>query len=414
MKNIILVVLILSDFLYSQSNFSSKASKIFFLNKKFGAIIKSNNKIAVTLDGAKTWKETTIETDEKLGKVLFTSESKGWIIGEESIFNTVDSGKTWQTNHKFTGGFLNSIYFINDEYGFAGGDSIYLTHNSGQEWLNSDIDSIYYYYPINVRNFSFINDSIGIAIGSSTIFKTQNGGISWQRLPIYVYVNSGDISSGKMLDKGNIILTENSYSDGKVGSLSLSTDGGTSWNYYGNNYFDWGIDDNYIFNKDSIWLITVSNTVYATLNGGINWDTLNIRLNSFSFFSNHQAYGLGDKYLYYSDDGWYSYNVIDSTIVSINEKNETSKTPQSIILYQNYPNPFNPNTTIEFNIKEAAKVNLKIYDALGNYITTLLDDYESAGIHKVEFKVNNLSSGVYFYQIISGNYIATKKLLFLK
>jgi hypothetical protein len=83
-------------------------------------------------------------------------------------------------------------------------------------------------------------------------------------------------------------------------------------------------------------------------------------------------------------------------------------------LMQNFPNPFNPSTTIEYNITEQEQVILKIYDAIGNEITTLVDGLKSKGRHSVVLDGSNLSSGVYFYKIEAGNFSNTKKIVLLK
>gem|GEM_PF-3660247 len=83
-------------------------------------------------------------------------------------------------------------------------------------------------------------------------------------------------------------------------------------------------------------------------------------------------------------------------------------------LFQNYPNPFNPATTISFGLPYPQKVILKIYDVLGKEVTTLFDDYLSAGKHSLEWNAGNLPSGVYFFRIEAGNFIQSKKLLLLK
>ena len=422
MKSILFIILIFSNNLYSQNNFGFNGSKIFFLNKNFGAVVKKNHTVAITSDGAKSWKNIIVETDEELRKVLFTSESNGWLIGEKGIYNTIDTGNTWQKNYSIQVLQLKALFFINDENGFIGGEgidtlsTIYITHNSGKSWINSTIDSNWY-YQIGINDFSFINDSFGIVIGTNTIYKTQDGGNYWQKLPInFFYADIGSISYGKMLDKDNIIITAWYPAVYAVGYLLSSTDGGTNWSKYGNSYqtFDFGIQDAYILNKDSIWLTTESNKVYTTTNGGNTWDTLGIQLNMFSFFSNYQAYGLGEKYLYYSDDGWRTYNLIDSIITGINASNETNITPHSIILNQNYPNPFNPITTISFEIPEKEIVELSIYNILGQKIETLLYKELNKGKHEIIFNAEELTSGIYFYQILTYNYQETRKCIFLK
>ena len=94
--------------------------------------------------------------------------------------------------------------------------------------------------------------------------------------------------------------------------------------------------------------------------------------------------------------------------------------PQTTLLEQNYPNPFNPSTIISWQMAERSKVSLKVYDILGNEITTLVNGYQNAGVHSVSFNPMNLSSGkhlssgIYFYQLRAGNYVQTKKMMYLK
>jgi hypothetical protein len=93
--------------------------------------------------------------------------------------------------------------------------------------------------------------------------------------------------------------------------------------------------------------------------------------------------------------------------------------PNQFILEQNYPNPFNPSTKIKFTIpqderRETKNVSLKVFDVLGNEVATLVDEYKPAGSYDVEFDASRLSSGVYFYQLKAGEYIQTKKMMFLK
>jgi hypothetical protein len=88
--------------------------------------------------------------------------------------------------------------------------------------------------------------------------------------------------------------------------------------------------------------------------------------------------------------------------------------PNDFELSQNYPNPFNPSTTINFSIPQTSFVTLAIYDILGNKIKTLVNDVRSPGNYEVAFDGNNLSSGIYFYQLKAENYTQTKKMLLLR
>ncbi|MCH8033587.1 MAG: T9SS type A sorting domain-containing protein [Bacteroidetes bacterium] len=99
-----------------------------------------------------------------------------------------------------------------------------------------------------------------------------------------------------------------------------------------------------------------------------------------------------------------------SKIVSV----ESSNFITDYVLEQNYPNPFNPSTTIKFGIPVKNNVVVKIYNSLGVEIATLVNEVREAGSYEIQFNANNLSSGIYYYKIESGNFVETKKMILLK
>jgi len=88
--------------------------------------------------------------------------------------------------------------------------------------------------------------------------------------------------------------------------------------------------------------------------------------------------------------------------------------PTHFILSQNYPNPFNPTTTITFALPVKSFVSLKIFDALGREVGTLLNEELSVGIYSKQWDASGLPSGVYFYRLQAGSFIETKKLILLR
>lgn len=92
----------------------------------------------------------------------------------------------------------------------------------------------------------------------------------------------------------------------------------------------------------------------------------------------------------------------------------TVNVPESMELMQNYPNPFNPSTTITFKMPARSQATLKVFDALGREVRTLVDEVLSSGIYNVTFNASDLSTGVYFYRLQAGNNILTKKLMLIK
>ncbi|MFO7446270.1 MAG: alpha-amylase family glycosyl hydrolase [Ignavibacteriaceae bacterium] len=91
-----------------------------------------------------------------------------------------------------------------------------------------------------------------------------------------------------------------------------------------------------------------------------------------------------------------------------------TKIPESFELSQNYPNPFNPVTNFEFRIADFGLVTLKIYDILGKEVTTLMNEEKPAGLYNIKFDASDLSSGVYFYKLRSGDNVLVKKMILLK
>ena len=88
--------------------------------------------------------------------------------------------------------------------------------------------------------------------------------------------------------------------------------------------------------------------------------------------------------------------------------------PGEYSLSQNYPNPFNPTTTISYQLPRSSFVKLTIYDISGRLVDKLIDEKKNAGYYTVEWNAENACSGVYFYRIEAGNFVAVKKGLLVK
>lgn len=114
-------------------------------------------------------------------------------------------------------------------------------------------------------------------------------------------------------------------------------------------------------------------------------------------------------------DGTFEYYI---PTVKVDARNitgvEANKLPTEFELNQNYPNPFNPVTKLTYSIPQKGYVQIKVYDILGNEIRTLVNAKKQVGTHTVEFNAANLSSGIYIYEMISGNYCIIKKMVLLK
>lgn len=117
--------------------------------------------------------------------------------------------------------------------------------------------------------------------------------------------------------------------------------------------------------------------------------------------------------LTHEDDGMMGQFLVTSPT---DVREENSSLPNSFSLAQNYPNPFNPSTVISYQIPVGSYVTLKVFDSLGKEIATLVDEFKQPGNYNSKFSIQNyqLPTGVYFYQLRAGQFVSTKKLLFLK
>jgi len=113
-------------------------------------------------------------------------------------------------------------------------------------------------------------------------------------------------------------------------------------------------------------------------------------------------YTIQSQLIYYSDDPPVGVEQTGGGII------------KDYLLMQNYPNPFNPLTQITFQIPESGLVKLKVYDALGNEVVTLIDAVVNAGIHEVNFDASKLTSGVYIYTLFAGDFIRSNKMILLR
>ena len=101
--------------------------------------------------------------------------------------------------------------------------------------------------------------------------------------------------------------------------------------------------------------------------------------------------------------------------VSVNDFDLGLNVPKAFILDQNYPNPFNPSTTIQYHVKKAENIKLNIFNALGQKVTTLVDEFKSPGTYTLNWEAAGLATGTYYYRLeVAGQTLQVKKALFIK
>jgi hypothetical protein len=147
--------------------------------------------------------------------------------------------------------------------------------------------------------------------------------------------------------------------------------------------------------------------------GGLYWST--------SFLDDSVVVGYARSIIQSEDNGFFlcGNNGSDIWVAKlapdiVGVEDDIVSLPKDITLHQNYPNPFNASTTISFELPEQRDVNLTIYDLLGRKITVLLDEPMNAGTHQAVFNADDYSSGVYLYNLKTGDINETRSMILLK
>ncbi len=140
-------------------------------------------------------------------------------------------------------------------------------------------------------------------------------------------------------------------------------------------------------------------------------------LGIFTFTINAGTFATGT--LIDTDFDTYTRTSVSANEVQINKDIDLTGVPDKMMLVANYPNPFNPSTTISYGLNEDANVSIMIYNALGQEVTTLVNAQQTKGFHSVVWNGrdnsgNQVTSGIYFYRMITGNFVEVKKMLLNK
>ena len=432
-----------------------------------GDLQDSVGTILTSTDGGNSWIFQNIQTTRGLYSVYFTDSNTGWVVGKNydyngTILKTTDGGNSWTLQYTVIWGFPNnlySVYFSDSNIGWAVGvlggmESSYgiilKTTSGGNNWTTSkNFPPIYSVY-FTDSNTGWI---VGGAYYNGRVYKTTDGGNDWTLQ-----------TSGGILPLSSVCFIDSNtgWAVGKSGAVLKTTDGGNSWLWQSSGAISW-LSSVYFTDSNKGWAVGEGGTILHTTNGG---NPVPVELSSFTTIANgkevtlswstatelnnqgfevQRKFGSADfvtigsvkgngtttspnNYTYVdklTDAGKYFYRLKQ---IDFGGKYEYSQTVEvnwspftSYKLEQNYPNPFNPTTTIGFGIpaslnpsKGGTMVTLKVYDVLGNEISTLVNEEKEAGYHSIDFNGSDLPSGVYFYKLTAGNFINTKKMILLR
>ena len=348
-----------------------------------------------------------------------------------SIYKTNDGGITWSLQFSLSGSFTNGIKMYNANYGVYYGDptgsgqpyQFRYTTNGGTNWLLSPTA------PIAGNEFGVVNawdwiDTTRFWIGSANlaasapnakVYKTTSGfgGGNWSS------VNISGTGGAQGLYYQAVAFTD--ANNGMVGSnggdIRKTTDGGNTWQNVTNPPgFTTFAAINFHGMKDGSNIIRISLSdgaaykVYKTTNLGTAWTEEVLPALGQTNGVQHMQFINGNLGFAGGNLGVFMRFGNPSGINTLN-----SELPDGFALGQNYPNPFNPSTKINFSIPTSANTTLKIFDAVGKEVATVLNEFVNAGNYTVDFIApSNMNSGVYFYTLSAGEFRLTKKLMLVK
>jgi photosystem II stability/assembly factor-like uncharacterized protein len=381
-----------------------------FIDENNGWASGALETIIRTTDAGNNWQSQSVTHDDPLHSIYFIDANNGWAVTEGYlgdntrygiVFRTTDGGANWIQKFSLSEYLFHSVFFINPNTGWIAGSNgiMFRTDDGGNYWN-------YQYVPTDGWLYSvyFINQNLGWVVGDTDgiIFNTTNGGYTW----VGNYTSASDwLFSIQFIDQnlgwavgdnGRIQHTTNGSIPVELVSFSadnINSDVRLSWitaSELNNKGFE--IERKTINEYESIAFIEGSGTSTET--------------RTYSFTDRNPGNG---KYFYrlkqIDYDGSFKYSEEVSIDLNI---------PIEYGLKQNFPNPFNPTTKIEFTLPYKTKVNLEVYDILGQKVADLMDNYLDSGDHSVIFNGNNLPSGIYYYRLKTDDYSAVKKLMLVK
>ncbi|HMQ99015.1 MAG TPA: YCF48-related protein [Ignavibacteria bacterium] len=427
----------------------------------FGAFYKSNN-------NGLTWNSiSNFITDNDLFNTIFSDNQKGILLGGGGFLaKTTNNGINWnQINVNVNNNFINGKFINSDKVILTGSNGLILrSSDSGNNWVNVSVSSNY-----NLSGIDFPKPNLGFIVGNyfqfgyhGILLKSTNEGMSWATAlqsnnNLFCDIEFIDSVSGFITDqRGNLLRTTNggnswstiAFGDGNylssiffhntltgyIGNadgILKTTNGGNSWqsipiNISGEHFSVSSID---FTNISTGYLVGItyhsyylkSGVIFKTINGGINW--YHVSDNSTIPYLQHRGFNsidfVNDSIGFICGDRGTLLKTSNGGFLPIGLQNVSYEILQKFSLFQNYPNPFNPQTKIKFAVPSSVKgqtsnVKLIIYDLLGREVTTLVNKELKPGTYEADWDGSNYSSGVYFYKIISGDFVETKKMVLMK
>lgn len=403
-----------------------------------------------------SWTIQTTGVAAPLNAVSAVSGNTCWLAGDMGkIIRTVDGGNTWTLVNSGIIGTQSISAFegVSEDTAFAGTTAtdsthIYRTSDGGTSW-----SKVFSQYGGSIFGIKMYSSGKGIALGNPvgslwTVLKTTDEGQSWLRIPS----EPPQIGGGNRGTRfGTFDTTQVYFYDNSVHGFS-SADGGDTWTYTPDStsyvpLFCWDRDYHsldpaglavtpwHVFRYQFGWILAghtpnfpiqptalvgaletndywlVQGEVFYTSDAATTWTPapphgLNTPVGLIDMVTlgpevTAWATGTGDTVYYYHR-------------ILTDVREHPQATPREFSLAQNYPNPFNPGTTIRFDLPRSSRVVLKVYNLLGQEMSTLVNEQLPAGTHTVQWDGTGRANGAYLYELSVDGSVNTRKMLLVK
>jgi len=379
-----------------------------------------------TVNGGATWTAIPIPTKFGATDVAMTDAQHLWYVnGEGRIYGTTNGGTTWTLQYYDTtrSKYMDYIEMFTATDGIAIGDTdpklntpavVLRTTNGGVSWTPASASALPGEWSGDMwRRMDFVNMNVGYfyASNSGLPYKTTDGGATWTAVPFPKKIAAQVL---KFYNE-SIGLAATVIETPGVPGMYRTTNGGASWEPMKvSDEKGWGNDIEFVPGDPAKVWFTTGGGMFFSADTGRTWtkqvfDSANVKGRDIELVAGGYGwFGCDNHRLYKTSRATAVYNVQ----TGVGE--QTQSVPASIELGQNYPNPFNPSTTIRYALPEAGYASVKIYSVLGREVATLAARHHAAGTYSVTWDASQMSAGVYFYELRSGAYTQTKKLVLVK